>query len=342
MLNTATLRRTAIVAITLTAALFVSSCSGTGAAPEESQGSEGPAELIEITVGALPIIDTAALFVGIDQGFFEEEGLSVTTKMANSGSATVSELLAGETQFAFTGWMPFLQAREAGVPIQAVANSHFHPHETMMTAGVERSAQDIVVAADSPIQTPADLEGKVIATNALRGVQEVALRHALESHGVLQDSVEIVELPIPTMVDSVLGGQVDAAFAVDPFLTRSLQAGGIRIVMHPYLELDEPMNVSLYIASDAYAAANPDIVQQFQRAMAKSLNFANENHDAARAAVAGYTEIPNDVLEEISLPVWSPLPSKASIEEQARYAVQFGALKSVPDVAAYVSTISEG
>src|SRR5680860_1160159 len=73
----------AAVALTLTA------CGGggndtDGAADTTPTTDEGPRT---VTVGMLPILPTAALYAGIEQGFFEEQGLELEIQEGQGGSA---------------------------------------------------------------------------------------------------------------------------------------------------------------------------------------------------------------------------------------------------------------
>ena len=56
-----------------------------------------------------------------------------------------------------------------------------------------------MVKGSSSIQTPADLAGKTIAVNALKGVGEVMIRAALEKSSVDPNSIKLLALPFPAM-----------------------------------------------------------------------------------------------------------------------------------------------
>jgi NitT/TauT family transport system substrate-binding protein len=68
------------------------------------------------------------------------------------------------------------------------------------------------------------------------------------------------------------------------------------------------------------------------RAMNRSLEYATENPDEARQAIADHTEIPPDVLAEVVLPLWQTDLNQASIENTAQLMVDQGSAESEPDV----------
>src|SRR5690606_4457573 len=91
------------------AALTLPACgSGDRATDEGSAGEDGGQDsadataagagtggLEQITVGVLPIVDTAAIYLGVDQGFYEEEGLDVELEVASGGAAVAPGLTSG-------------------------------------------------------------------------------------------------------------------------------------------------------------------------------------------------------------------------------------------------------
>ena len=64
--------------------------------------------------------------------------------------------------------------------------------------------------------------------------------------------------------------------------------------------------------------SDPEVVEAFVRAMHRSLEYATENPEEARQAIAEYTEIPPDVLERVVLPLWQTDLNQDSIEPDRR------------------------
>jgi len=73
-------------------------------------------------------------------------------------------------------------------------------------------------------------------------------------------------------------------------------------------------------------------VEAFVRAMNKSLEYATENPDEARQAIADYTQIPPDVLADVVLPLWQEDLNVDSIKNTAQLMVDQGIADSMPDV----------
>ena len=73
-------------------------------------------------------------------------------------------------------------ARTQGIPLTALAAS-----DVEGTSEAD-NWQNILVKGSSSIRTPADLAGKTIAVNALKGVGEVMIKAALKKRGVNPNS----------------------------------------------------------------------------------------------------------------------------------------------------------
>jgi NitT/TauT family transport system substrate-binding protein len=326
-------RLVAVAALTLTAML--AACGGDSEAPDA-----GGATTTKVKVAVLPFIDVAPVYLGVQQGFFKEAGLDVEVVTAQGGAATVTGVVSGDYQFAFTGWLPLMQARQSNVPVHAIANAQFQtPPDKHQQA--ERTNQDLLVMGDSPIRKPADLAGAKIAVNQLKGVQETLLRNTLDKHGVKQEAVQLVELPFPDMPAALAAGRVNAAFVGEPFETGVLDAGG-RIVATPYADTTYAANLSCFITSDRYATQQAKVVDAFAKAINRSLTYAQQNPDQARTIVTTYTKISADVVKRVQLPYWGPGVSKDSLREQADLGVRFGALKQAPDIDELVAKVVVG
>src|SRR5690606_33458225 len=109
------------LAVAASAAVMVlAACSGTpdggteGSAPEDG-------ELTPVTVGVIPIVDVAPIYLGVDQGFFEDEGLDVTLELAQGGAAIVPAVVSGDYQFGFSNNTSLLVGSSKGLPLKAVA-----------------------------------------------------------------------------------------------------------------------------------------------------------------------------------------------------------------------------
>ena len=107
------------------------------------------------------------LTLGINKGFFAAQGLDIKTTVLQSGNDIVLAMSNKQADIGYVGYVPAMIARTTGIPLTIIAAS-----EVEGTSAAD-NWQDILVKGSSSIQTPAQLAGKTIAVNALKGVGEV-------------------------------------------------------------------------------------------------------------------------------------------------------------------------
>jgi NitT/TauT family transport system substrate-binding protein len=298
-----------------------------------SGGTEGPGasgELTPITVGILPIADLAPLYNGIEQGFFEEEGLDVTTEIGQGGAALVPAVQNGEYQLAFGNYVSLMLARQNGVDVQIVSNVVSGAEEA------DRGTNGLLVAPDSGIEGVEDLAGKTFAVTTLDNVAEVNIRTTLREHDVDDSDIEFVELPFPEMNAAVQSGEVDVAWQAEPFITLGA-ADGLESVADPMYETTPSMPLAGMFASQSWIEDNPELASAFYRAMQRSLEAATDEQ-AMRDAIAANTETPPDVVAELALANWQPELDEEKLALVGELAADYEILEAEPDLGELVWT----
>lgn len=323
------------IAVVAVAALGLAGCgsgspagtNGTGAAGDPAAGT-GTAEqegLTKIRVGAIPIADTAAVFLGADKGFFEDEGLDIEIVQIAGGSVAVPGVMSGDFDFAFSNIISMFVARDQGLPIKYVTNG-------TTNTGVEgEDIAAIVVAEDSPLQSPSDLNGLTVSSNLLSNIGDTTIRHAVDADGGDGASLEFVEIAVPDVMASLERGQVDAGLIVEPFLTKALNEGG-RAIGWNYVSVSESMDVSGYFTLEKTIEEDAELVEKFTRAMATSLEFADENPDEVRRIIQTYTAIDADTAESMILPRFKVEFNRESAETLGKAAAKYGTISEEPDL----------
>jgi len=313
--------RPALVASALVAVLALAGCGGSD---DEGDGAAegGP---VTVDVGVIPILDVAPIYLGIDQGFFEEQDLTLNIQTAQGGAAIVPGVISGQYQFGFSNTVSLLVGASQGLALKAVAE------------GVASTGEDgndfgaIVVPEDSPITTAADLAGKKVAVNTLQNINTTTTNKVVRDDGGDPSSIEYTELAFPDIPAAVASGDVDAGQVVEPFLTIAKQQG-MREVVSNYAGTAPNLTVGLYFTSQDYATEHADVVERFSTAMQESLTYANENPDAVRDILTSYTEIEDDVREAVVLPSWPDTVDSASVEVLSDLAQEDGLITSAPDL----------
>ncbi|MHA6795584.1 ABC transporter substrate-binding protein [Pseudonocardia bannensis] len=287
----------------------------------------GPGGVAQVDVGILPIVTNAPLALGVQKGFFQEEGLAVTTHLGQGGAALLPAVISGQYDFAFSNNVSLLLARSKGLPVSIVAAAS--------SAGVDPEPIDeaIVVPAGSPVQSVADLRGSTVAVNTLNNIVEISNRVTLEDAGVDLSGVKFIEIPFPDMPAALAQGRMQAAHIAEPHLTKAVQAGA-RIIAHPYRVVQPDVHISSWFGSDQFIKANPDTVERFARALERSRAYAAEHTDEVRAFIPGFLNLDPALAGEIALGKWpAGMPSEQSLRSLYDATTRYGLLdpKTLPD-----------
>ncbi|MFE0785332.1 ABC transporter substrate-binding protein [Streptomyces mutabilis] len=311
-----------LTAVSVLAAATACGSSDSGG-PDDSGSSGGGTTTVK--VGLIPIVDVAPLYLGQKKGFFEERGLKLEFSSAQGGAAIVPGVVSGQFQFGFSNMTSLMIARSNDVPVKAVANG-------IASTGVAgKDFEALTVKGDSPIKSPKELEGKKVAINTLKNINETAVRASVRKAGGDPDAVELVELAFDQMPAALDAGRIDAAMVVEPALATVKSQGG-REIANPMIDIAPKLTVAMYFTSTRYAQENPETVKKFQEATAESLAYADAHPDEVREIVTTYTKIPADVLAKVTLPKWPAEPDRAGIEELAKLGREDGLFEKAPDL----------
>jgi NitT/TauT family transport system substrate-binding protein len=322
-----TTMRRRLAAVFFTGALLVTAACGDGNGATNGNGdSEEPTGPDVISVGVIPIVDVAPLFLGIEQGFFADQNIQIQTDTAAGGAEIVPGVESGQWDFGFSNILSMMVASNAGIGIQVVSNGN----NSTGVAGEDFGS--LLVPVDSPVQSASELEGMTVAINTLNAIADIVVRASVLADGGDPDLITFVALPFPEMPAALESGDVDAAFAVEPFQT-AIRANGIgRSIASSWVDAAPNLTVAVYFTSQRMMDDNPDLVRRFVAAMEQSLAYANDNPDAVRAVIPSYTPISAELAAELTLPAWPPQINRASADTLAQRALDAGLLAELPDL----------
>ncbi|MFJ9353129.1 ABC transporter substrate-binding protein [Streptomyces mirabilis] len=296
--------------------------SGGGGASDKNASSGGTST---VKVGVIPIVDVAPLYLGQQKGFYSKRGLKLSMTTAQGGAAIVPGVVSGQFQFGFSNMTSLMIAQSQNVPVQAVVNG------VASTGVAGKDFGAITVKKGSSIKSAKELEGKKVAVNTLKNINETAVRESVRKAGGDPSKVKFVELAFDQMPAALDSGQIDAAMVVEPALA-TVKSQGATEIASSLVDVAKGLTVAMYFTSTQYEQKNPDVVRKFQEATAESLAYADAHPDEVRQAVTTYTKIPAATLAQVTLPKWPAEPNRASIEALEKLGAQDGLFKSTPDL----------
>lgn len=327
------------LAITAAAALALAGCSSGGSdAPADSGGDAGSSELTTLKVATIGLTADGALIAGIEQGFFEEEGLRIETSIVANPPAGLAAVQSGQVDIAYAPSIPLLNALSQGVPIQVVAAADGFDEEAL--ASDDPSQFDdtgLYAAPGSGVESVADLAGKTIAVPARSAQLEVVIAGELLKEGIdPANGVNWVVLDFTSAVSALQNGTVDAAGLVNPF-TEEAASNGAKLISSPSIGFFETGAVGLWTAGTSTVEAKGDAIAAFQRAIIKSNQFATDNPEIAIQAGLDYTDS-QLTLDEVKLPFWPTEVLESDIDRPNQKMVELGFLAEPVDLNGVIFT----
>ncbi|MBM2622700.1 ABC transporter substrate-binding protein [Actinoplanes sp. LDG1-06] len=303
--------------------LSATACGSSGG----SSGDTDSGGVDQVKVGVIPIVDVAPIYLGKDKGFFKSRNIEVSMEAGQGGAAIVPGVVSGQFQFGFSNMTSLLIGQTKNVPVKTVA------------AGVASTGEQgkdfggIMVKADSPIKTAADLAGKKISVNTLKNIGDTTVRESVRKAGGDPKAIQFVEMPFPNAPAALQEGQVDASWVVEPQLSEIKAAGG-RLVASNFVDAAPNLTVAAYFTSAKLAGEDADLVKRFTEAINESLTYADAHPDEVRAVLASYTKIDEKTRAAMTLPKWPTEINQASVETLAKLGEQDGIFDgATPDVA---------
>src|ERR1700724_3688197 len=180
-----------------------------------------------LRVGYFPNITHAQALVGRASGQFEKAlgaGVQIEWKAFNAGPSAIEALFANAIDLTYVGPNPTVTGyvRSQGEAVRVIA-------------GAASGGASLVGGQAWGIKSPSDFHGKKVATPQQGNTQDVALRAWLRANGLKprEKGGDVQVLPI-TNADRFtlfLKGQVDAAWAPEPWAARLVHEAGGRIFL---------------------------------------------------------------------------------------------------------------
>jgi NitT/TauT family transport system substrate-binding protein len=240
----------------LLAALLAPGCGGAAPAAAPADG------VAVVRIGHFPNVTHAHGLVAHaltrkGTGWFEErlgEGVRVEWLVYSAGPGAMEGILAGSLDFAYAGPAPIVNAhaRSAG-------------SEVRVLAGATRGGAALVVRKGAALSAPADFRGRRIGTPQFGNSQDVSCRAWLAAGGlrIRQTGGDALVLPAgnPDLLALLRRGELDAAWTVEPWVSRLEAEAGARVLV------EEPEALTTVLAARAgFLAERPALAVRVLRA----------------------------------------------------------------------------
>ena len=202
-------RTLSVLAGSAALALALTACSN---GSNDGAASKSDSGLDIVKVGLFPSSAVGAFQIGIDQGFFAEQGIEIELVMGQSSAAQLPAVNSGSLDFILASPTTPLVASSKGLDVPIVSGY------AKNRPGTLGDSVAVLVGSGSDIKSAKDLEGKRVAINALGSIGEIGIKEAVAKDGGDPESITFVQLGFGwalvvaaglAAIDQVIGNYLD-------------------------------------------------------------------------------------------------------------------------------------
>lgn len=317
----------AVLALFAMSATVVAACGDDDDSGSGDTAANGNATAT-ISVGLAPVSPSVCLKVTDDRGLFEEEGITLEfVPPASSSTAQVAQILNGQVTAGFGAYTAVVAAVSNGLPV-VMTNAM---DEDFRKDG--QSSIEIIVGKDTGITNFAELEGKTVGVNSLKGTWEVMTKDAIAKDGGDPSNVKLVPVSFGDQATALASGNVDAITAAQPLVGLLLEQG-FESIGNPQAVMmgtDDSTAGGIFMAK-SYVDENSEAVETFIDTLAEGNEYCNDpaNADFMRREIAQFTELPQEIVDATPLPAFSVALSTEETERWIEVMSEYGIIENEP------------
>lgn len=240
-------------------------------------GLAGPSgAATKLTVGHDLWIGYSGVFVAKDRGFFTNRGLDVQFKSFSNPGDTLPALAAGKLDVGLTTLHNLaLLTGTADADMVAVYL-------------IDSSNGADAVVAKKEIASVADLKGHSVAAT-LGEVNHMLLMTALESAGLKESDIKLVDMSADDGGAAFVAGKVDAAVTWEPWVTKATNGGGH--VVFSSAQIPDTILDSVVVPRTALTS-RAQVLRDFVAAIDEGVQFVRAHPEQAAPLIAKRLNVP--------------------------------------------------
>ena len=234
----------------------------------------------------------APMYVALEEGYFQEEGLNVTLVTGFGADKTMTALLSGEADIGFMGPETTIYTYQGGMEDYAVNFAQL----------TQRAGNFLVGREPEEDFSFEDLKGKVVLGGRAGGMPEMVFEYILKQYGIDPKT----DLTIDQSIDfgstaaAFSGGQGEYTVEFEPHAT-SLEQKGDGYVLASLGKESGYVPYTAFSAKKSYIETNPQIIEAFTKSLQKGMEYVN-SHTAEEIATVikpQFEEMEEDILTTI-------------------------------------------
>ena len=256
-------RRTAVA---LVGALgLVASATGCSLLP--GSGSSSPnLEHPALRVGYEPQVDVAPLYMAVKSNLFADAGLKIELVQENSDQEAIQQLANGQLDVAFATHVGFFKAEAGGAQLELQGEAYQAGTNTMALVTLPALQYNAPSAKPTPH----------IAVNTDNDLGVLTTKSVLDTAGVQQNKITFTSVSFNDMATALQNRQVDAAWMIEPYITKAEQDLGATIVTDAARGATQEFPMTGYASAKKFADANPNTMAAFRKTLQQAQEQASD------------------------------------------------------------------
>lgn len=285
----------------------------------------GSGDLRPVKIGLFPSSAVAAFQLGIDKGYFKDQGIDLELVLGQSSAAQLPAVNTGSLDFVLASPTTPLLASAKGLDLRIVSG-YAENRPEVVTDSVA-----VLVGKGSPIKSAKDLEGKKVAINAVGSIGEIGIKEAVALDGGDPDKVTFIQLGFDQVGAQLASGQIDAGMAGPPFMQQIQGAGGT-VISDFIQEADLGGAELVIVAGGKLVDKNEKLVADFVEALTETLDYAAEHVDEVRGELPKVIGTDPEIAKKTELIGYDAELDVAALEQFATLMTKYGVIETEPDL----------
>ncbi len=273
-----------------------------------------------LRIGLMPAVNSIPLIVADAEGFFADEGIDVTLQMFHNQLYRETALQTGQIDGTVSDMINAINAWSGGFSVQV----------TSVTDGLFA----LVTAPRSRIRSIEDWKLQRVQSVRVGLLEDSIIFYSaermLEAHGADPAKIRPVStLQVPTRMEMVVAGQLEAAMLPEPITRIALQRGAHLIADSSVME----QTPGVLLFTPRAVAEKSDAIRAFYRAYDRAVAAVNADPDAFRDVLIDRGGFPPAVRDTMIIPRFqnARVPKPAEFDDVVDWMRRKGLLLGRPD-----------
>ncbi len=290
--------------------VLLSACGSNTGSTSGSTPTQPAERNVSIGLGYIPDIQFAPFYVAQSKGYYKAAGLNVTFHHGIVPDL-IGSMVAGKNDFVFAGGDEVLQALDKNKSLQIID----------VATVFQKYPVSLIVPADSPIKTLADLKGHSIGVPGPFGSTYTGLLALLYKANLSLSDVKVQSIGF-TQVAALLGHKVDAVMGYSNNEPLQLQAHGFNVRTFAVSDYQPLISNGIITLNNIYRSQQQmvrDFVQATLKGLKEVIDNPSEAVEISKQYVPGLVPAQATTILQATIPLWQSSNGQLGYNDSATW-----------------------